>query len=129
VGPNGMAGTFSLTVSPHALGLRVVVHGESTYENTVGYWRALLPEVQKRHPKCLLLIDELRGSPLTVVQWQALVESMKGSGLEAVRIAHVKPLGLQLIEHCEIYAREAGFDSRVFAEEAQAELWLRHGER
>jgi hypothetical protein len=53
---------------------------------------------------------------------------MRGLGLETVRIAHVKPHGLQLIEHCEIYANEAGFDSRVFTDESQADLWLRYGE-
>jgi hypothetical protein len=34
---------------------------------------------------------------------------------------------LQGSEYCEIFAREAGFDARVFSNEATAELWLRYG--
>ena len=36
-------------------------------------------------------------------------------------------IGLQGIEYCEIFAREAGFHARVFDNEATAELWLRYG--
>jgi len=44
-----------------------------------------------------------------------------------VRIAHVKPQGLQRVEYCELFAREAGLTARVFTEESVADLWLRHG--
>jgi len=71
----------------------------------------------------------MTGPALSATQWLSLVAAMQGQGMETIRIAHVKPHGLQLIEHCEIYANEAGFDSRVFADESQADLWLRHGER
>jgi len=50
-----------------------------------------------------------------------------GKGLENVRIAHVKPHGLQQIEYCELHAREVGFVARVFTREIEAELWLRYG--
>jgi hypothetical protein len=53
---------------------------------------------------------------------------MANHGLEQMRIAHVKPHGLHRIEYCEIFAREAGFDARVFDDEHAAELWLRYGE-
>jgi hypothetical protein len=52
---------------------------------------------------------------------------MAGSGLERVRIAHVKPTGLDHLEYCEIYANAAGIDARVFADEGEAERWLRYG--
>jgi len=120
---------FTIRVSPYALGIRAEVRGEATYENTVAYWQAIATEVQRQHPQCLLLIDEMHGPPLSATDWLSLVAAMQGLGLEAVRIAHVKPHGLQLIEHCEIYANESGFDSRVFSDESQADLWLRHGER
>ncbi len=123
------ADTYSMHVTSHPAGIRVEVHGEATYENTVAYWRAIIAEVQARHPKGLLLIDKMRGAPLSAEQWKSLVAAMQDQGLESTLIAHVKPHGLQLIEHCEIYAREAGFEARVFADEAQADLWLRHGER
>ena len=45
-----------------------------------------------------------------------------------MRVAHVKPIGLQNIEYCEIHAREAGLDARVFTNEMEASLWLRYGE-
>ena len=48
--------------------------------------------------------------------------------LEQVRIAHVRPGGLQQLEHCEIFAVELGFQARVFVDERVAELWLRYGE-
>ncbi len=121
--------TYSMRVMSHPVGIRVEVEGEATYENTVAYWLAIIAEVQARRPKGILLIDKMRGKPLSAKQWQSLVEAMQGQGLESTLIAHVKPHGLQLIEHCEIYAREAGFEARVFADESQADLWLRHGER
>ena len=121
--------TYTLRISPHPAGIRVEVSGESTYDNTVAYWRVIIAEVQARHPKGVLLIDELLGKPLTAQQWHSLVAMLIGNGLESTPIAHVKPRGLQLVEHCEIYAQEAGFDARVFEDESVADLWLRHGER
>jgi len=123
------AETYTLGFTPYALGIRAEVDGEATYENTVAYWQAIAAVVRTLHPKCLMLIDKMTGPPLSATQWLSLVAAMQGLGLEAVRIAHVKPHGLQLIEHCEIYANEAGFDSRVFVDETQADLWLRYGER
>lgn len=104
------------------------VIGDSTLENTVAYWRAILAEVQHEVPESLLLIDELVGESLTEAEWLNLVQRMKGLGLESVRIAHVKPHGLQQIEYCEIFARDAGFTAHVFDDEHAAELWLRYGE-
>jgi hypothetical protein len=123
------AQTYSIRVTPYALGIRAEIYGEATYESTVAYWQAIATEVRTRRPKCLLLIDRTTGPPLSAPQWQSFVTEMRGQGFDAVRIAHVKPHGLQLIEHCEIYANEAGFDSRVFVDETQADLWLRYGER
>lgn len=108
--------------------LRVQVIGESTLKNTLAYWSAIVGEVKREPAASILLIDELLGEPLTESEWFDLVERIKGHGLEGVRIAHVKPHGLQQIEYCEIYAREAGFQARVFDEEHAAELWLRYGE-
>jgi hypothetical protein len=109
--------------------LRAGVVGESTLENTMAYWQAIVSEVRREPTRCLLLVDELRGAPLGEAQWQRLVEAMRGSGMEGVRIAHVKPQGLQKLEYCELYAREAGFDAHVFDEELAAKFWLRYGDR
>ena len=108
--------------------LRVEVRGDSSLRNTVTYWRAIEHEIRREPVHAILLIDMLRGPPLTPEHWRGLVEAMAGHGLEAVRIAHVKPHGLEQVEYCELYAREAGFQSRVFDNEEQARLWLRYGE-
>jgi hypothetical protein len=115
--------------SRHPAGLRVHVTGASTMENTIAYWRAIMKEAERRDPPGILLIDELQGTPLSAKDWLALVTAMTGLGLERRRIAHVKPHGLQQLEYCEIYAKEAGFDAHVFAEERSAALWLQFGER
>jgi len=108
--------------------LRVDVEGDSTLENTIAYWKAIEDEVRRAPVPAILLIDNLRGQALTADDWQRLVEALAGHGLENVRIAHVRPRGLQQIEYCELFAREAGFQARVFDSEVPASLWLRYGE-
>lgn len=107
--------------------LRARVTGTSSFASTIAYWLEIAAEVRARKPVALLLIDELQGRALSADEWQSLVEGTKQQGLEKVRIAHVKPLGLQTVEHCEIYAREIGLDARVFDNETNARLWLRYG--
>lgn len=112
---------------PTRTGLRANATGPGTYAATFACWQAIVVQVRERQPKTVLLIDEMRGPPLRADEWHGLVDAMRGQGLENVRIAHVKPMGLQGIEYCEIFAREAGFHARVFDNEATAELWLRYG--
>lgn len=120
---------YTIDFQPHgANGLRAHVVGSASLETTVAYWRAVLAEIAVREPRYLLLIDELRGEPLSAGDWQRLVQAMSGKGLEEIRIAHVKPHGLERIEYCEIYANEAGLTARVFDDEQAANLWLRYGE-
>ena len=108
--------------------LRVEVAGESSLENTMAYWQTILDEIlRERPPGGLLLIDELEGAPLEEAQWRELVAAMRGRGLEGLRIAHVKPRGLEKLEYCEMHAREAGLDARAFDHERAAEIWLRYG--
>lgn len=111
----------------HPSGLRVEVSGPGNYANTLAYWQTIAKVVREQRPRGILLIDRTSGTPLAAEEWKALVEAMAGSGLEQVRIAHVKPRGLERIEYCELYAREAGLTARVFTEEAVADVWLRHG--
>lgn len=73
------------------------------------------------------MVDELQGPELSAEDWFALVDAMRGRGLEGVRIAHVRPAGMAQLEHCEICAREAGIDARAFDDLAAAERWLRYG--
>lgn len=120
---------YTIKFHPHRNDLRVEVSGLGTLANTMAYWLDILAQLRRQPAENLLLVDETTGDPLTSADWKALVEGLGGQGLETVRIAHVKPHGLQQIEYCEIFAREAGLDARVFADEVQADLWLRHGLR
>jgi len=108
-------------------GLRAHVRGERTLANTIDYWEAILDRVRQVHPRWLFVCDELRGHELSAKEWEKLVEAMVGRGLEGLRIAHVKPHGLDHIEYCEIYARRAGLDARAFVDAGVADRWLRYG--
>ncbi len=108
-------------------GLRAEVHGSRSLQATIAYWETILDHVRQRAPRWLLVMDRLRGTELAPSEWKQLVEAMAGRGLEGVRIGHVKPHGLDRLEYCEIYAREAGLDARAFADEGVAERWLRYG--
>jgi len=119
---------LSVAFAAHPAGLRVEVHGANTFENTLAYWQQIVAEVRRRKPAGLLLVDCLQGESLDAAQWLVLVSAMRGLGLEKVRIAHVRPAGLQQLEHCEIFAVELGFQAHVFVDERAAELWLRYGE-
>lgn len=112
---------------PHPAGLRVRVTGANTVANTIAYFTAVLREIRAR-PRPVLLVDELSGPSLTADDWRLVVAAMAGSQLQAVRIAHVKPSGLDALEFCELHAKDAGFDARVFVDEDEASRWLRYGE-
>ncbi|NUS38180.1 MAG: hypothetical protein HOQ02_04045 [Lysobacter sp.] len=107
--------------------LRADVAGRRTPATVRAYWEDILAEVHAQPPRRLLVVDELRGPELSADQWYALVEAMRGRGLEGVRIAHVRPAGIAQLEYCEIHARAAGLDARVFDDLAAAERWLRYG--
>ena len=109
--------------------LHAHVTGVSSLEATIGYWREIAREARTRNAHLLLLIDDLRGKPLAESDWLQLVTALQNEGLQRLRIAHVKPAGLQAIEFCEIFARDAGIEAKVFEHEALAEIWLRYGER
>jgi len=109
----------------HPLGLRVHVRGEETFHNTVAYWHAIVRYLRLTGARNLILPDELAGEILTESEWLDLALRMAGLGLEQVRIAHVKPRSRNEIEYCELLARHAGYDARVFTSEQDAELWLR----
>jgi hypothetical protein len=107
--------------------LRAFAQGSGDYASTLDCWRRIAAALRERNPVGLLLIDETAGEPLSENEWLALVRAMSGEGLERVRIAHVKPFGLQRIEYCELFAREAGIEARVFTNEKEASVWLRYG--
>lgn len=111
----------------HPLGLRVHVKGEDNFDNTAAYWRAIVRHLRLTHARNLIVFDELEGEGLSESEWLDLVTHLDGMGLEQVRIAHVKPRGHNRVEYCELFARSAGYDARVFACEGEAERWLLAG--
>lgn len=121
------ADAYTLTFARPPGGLLATVTGARSRDTTFAYWHAILEEVLARRPQWLLVNDLLRGDELSIGDWHALVDAMKGKGLEGIRIAHVKPFGADHVEWCEIFAREAGIDARAFADAAVAERWLRYG--
>lgn len=118
---------LEIRFQPHPAGLRVHVTGTNSLPNTIAYWTAVLREI-RACPRPVLLVEELQGPPLTADDWHVLVAAMAGSELQSVRIAHVRPRGLDAVEFCELHAKDAGFDARVFVREDEASRWLRYGE-
>jgi hypothetical protein len=98
-------------------------------ETTVAYWLAIAAEGRARRPSRLLVKDDMLGEPPSPAEIAQFIGAMAGQGFEGVRVAYVEADGEQVaqVEHGEIYAREQGFDGRVFGSEQQAELWLRYG--
>jgi len=123
-----MANDYTLRITPHGAGMRAEVEGVAGMAGTLAYWREIADWGRRHGARTLLLVDRLAGAPLTEADWLRLVTSMHGEGLEKLRIAHVKPLGLQEVEFCEIFARDSGIEARVFENETLAEVWLRYGE-
>ena len=97
--------------------LRAHVTGvNGTLETTLACWTALASELQRAQPP----------PPEQLAQF---VQAMVGMGFEGVRVAYVEAHAEQIpaVEFGEILARERGFDARVFGNEADARIWLRHG--
>jgi len=119
--------TYALDLRRQGDGLRATVTGERTLPNTLAYWERIVAAVKAQRPRWLFLCDRLQGHELSIEAWRTLVERMTGQGLEGIRIAHVKPSGMDHLEYCEIFAREAGIDARAFGDAGVADRWLRYG--
>lgn len=122
--------TFRIDYSREGDLLRAHVTGvNGSLETTVAYWTALAGEVLRDVPKALLVIDDMIGDPPPPEQLAQFVQAMVGMGFEGVRVAYVEAHAEQIpaVEFGEILARERGFDVRVFGNEGDARIWLRHG--
>jgi len=106
--------------------LHVHVRGEGTFANALTYWHAIADAIDMQPAQALLLVDESTGPALTAAEWVRLVGDV-GPRLGRVRIAHVKPQGLDTVEYCVLAAMGAGLDARVFEDARMASLWLRYG--
>lgn len=111
--------------------LRASVSGYGgSLESTIAYWKAIGEEVREVRPQSLLVIDQMEGGPMPPEQLQQFIDAMSGHGFEGMRIAYVEAQVDQLpqAEVAEILACEKGFNVRVFGNEMDAAVWLRHGE-
>ena len=110
--------------------LRAHVTGvNGSLETTLDYWTALAAEVRRVAPAALLVVDDMEGEPPPPEQLELFVHAMVGMGFEGIRVAYVEAHAEQIpaVEFGEILAREQGFDARVFGNEDDARIWLRHG--
>ena len=123
--------TFRIDYSRDGALLRAHVTGvNGTLETTLACWTALAAELRRDPtPKALLVVDDMEGEPPPPEQLAEFVQAMVGMGFEGVRVAYVEAHAEQIpaVEFGEILAREQGFDARVFGNEDDARIWLRHG--
>lgn len=112
--------------------LRASVSGYGgSLETTVAYWNAIGEEVREARPLSLLVVDQMvGGGPMPPEQLPQFIEAVAGRAFGGMRIAFVEAHFDQLAqaEAAEILACEKGFNVRVFANEMDAAVWLRHGE-
>ena len=122
--------TFRIDYQRHGDLLRAHVTGvKGTLETALAFWELLAEEVRRDPPRNLMVVDDMEGPSLTPDQMLQFVQALVGLGFEGVRMAYVEahPQQIPDVEHSEIFARERGFDVRVFGSEPEATLWLRHG--
>jgi hypothetical protein len=102
---------------------------KGSLELAVAYWLVLAGEVRRRGTRRLLVENRLDGPSLPPAGLAQVIERLRGSGLEDVRIAYVEtiPEHVAAMEHGQIFAAEAGFTARVFGDTGNAERWLRYG--
>lgn len=111
--------------------LRASVSGYGgSLETTVAYWNAIAEEARGARPLSLLVVDQMDGGPMPPAQLPEFIDAVAGRGFEGLRIAFVEAHFDQLAQAqvAEILACEKGFNVRVFTNEMEAAVWLRHGE-
>ena len=111
--------------------LRASVSGYGgSVETIIAYWHAIGDEVREQRPLSLLVVDQLQGGALSAADLPRFIAAMGGRGFAGLRIAFVEAHVQQLAqaEVAEILAREKGYSVRVFGNEMDAAVWLRHGE-
>ena len=126
------ASHFSIAFTPAVYGLRAHVTGvNGTLETTLAYWRRIAEEVRQVRPSGILVVDDMDSEPLPPEELMKLVLSMRGEGMEDVRIAYVEMDAMEIprVELAGLIAYEHGFVARVFDNEEAAAIWLRYGER
>lgn len=121
---------YHLQFKDHDDYLRVEIGGQTdSLETSMAYWRAIAAECERRKAHSLLAIDSFGGEPLPPQDMDAVIAALSDSYLLGMRVAYCKLNSAYLpeAEYGELSARELGYTVRVFADEREAELWLRYG--
>ena len=105
------------------------VSPQAILEVTRTYWMRMAEEVAVRRASQLLVLDMLPGEVMSNEDLVRFFDGVAGLGMETVRIAYVEGRLDQVarIEYAELLALERGYRIRMFANEPDARLWLRHG--
>lgn len=95
------------------------------------YWLRILQEVRDRGASQLLVLDGMQGEVMGDDDLRRFFDAVEGKGLDRVRLAYVEGRADQIprMEYAELMARERGYDVRIFNNQNDAVVWLRHGMR
>lgn len=111
--------------------LRVTVTGgeDTTLPVTGEYWLRIADLVGRSGARQLLVVDHMQGEVMNDEELDRFFDLIEGRGLADVRIAYVEGRVDQTsrIEYAELLARERGYLVRMFGNETDALVWLRHG--
>ena len=96
---------------------------------TLAYWQQIAAECVRVDARKLLVVDHFRGNVVTTEEMIRCVHALRDSPLAKLRIAFYEPEAenVPALQLAELEALDLGFDFRVFGNEHQAEIWLRHG--
>ena len=112
------------------LRVRAMGGADTGLEVTRGYWLRILEEAAATGASQLLFLDAMQGEVMEDADLRRFFDAMEGQGLARLRLAYVEGRADQIprIEYAELMARERGYNARIFNNETDAVLWLRHGE-
>ena len=108
---------------------RVIGGTDTSLAVSSEYWLLIAAEVRASGARELLVLDAMQGEVMTPEDLEHFFEAISGRGLEQVRLAYVEGRADQIprIEYAELMARERGYNIRMFNNENDAAVWLRHG--
>lgn len=108
---------------------RVIGGSDTSLEVSREYWLKIADEVRASGAAELLVLDAMQGEVMTPEDLERFFDAISGRGLEQVRLAYVEGRADQFprIEYAELMARERGYNIRMFNNENDAAVWLRHG--
>ncbi|HQW59268.1 hypothetical protein [Thermomonas sp.] len=95
------------------------------------YWLRILDHARACGASQLLVLDGMQGEVMGDEDLQRFFDAIEGRVHAGLRMAYVEGRADQIprIEYAELLARERGYTVRIFNNETDALVWLRHGMR